>query len=79
MVEAVFFLSLVLVAVVQMIKMALPTVQSWLTIVVAVGLGIALAFIDVHIGVTDITIAQGIVIALGAVGISVAAEKAGGA
>ena len=78
LVEATIFVPLMIVAVTQMVKMAVPGVKAWITIAVALLLGVVVALLDVHIGVEDITIASGIVLALGAVGISVAASKAGG-
>lgn len=78
MVEAALFISLVIIAITQMIKMALPQISGWVTILVALAVGVGVALVDGVIGVTDITIAQGVVFALGAIGITVAAGKAGG-
>ena len=78
MVEAFIFIPLIILALTQLIKMAIPQVAGWLTIIVAVLLGILISLIDTFIGVVDVTIAQGIVFALEAIGISVIANKAGG-
>lgn len=78
MVEATLFISLVIVAATQLIKMAAPTVVSWLTIIVALVIGVVIALVDTYIGVTDISIAQGIVAAFGAIGLSTLANKAAG-
>lgn len=78
MVEATLFVPLMIVAVTQIVKMILPNVKGWLTIIVAIVLGVVVAMLDTHIGVTDITIAQGIVLALEAIGVTVLAKKAGG-
>lgn len=78
MVEAVVFIPLIIIAVTQMIKMALPQITGFVTILVAGIVGVAVALIDTHIGVADVTIAQGLVLALGAVGITAVAAKAGG-
>lgn len=78
MVEAGLFVSLIIVAITQMIKMAAPAVVGWVTIAVAFVVAILIALVDNLIGVTDISIAEGIVYALGAVGISAVAGKAGG-
>ena len=78
MVEATLFVPLMIVAVIQIVKMILPNVKGWLTIIVAIVLGVVVAMLDTHIGVTDITIAQGIVLALEAIGVTVLAKKAGG-
>lgn len=78
-VEATLFIPLIILATTQLIKKAIPSVQGWLTIIVALLLGVLVAFVDTKIGVVpDINVAQGIVLGLGAIGISVAANKAGG-
>lgn len=78
LVQASLFIPLLILAVTQLIKMAVPAVKGWVTIVVALVVGVVVALIDTNIGVADITIAQGLVYALGAIGISVVASKAGG-
>lgn len=78
MVEAAIFIPLIIVAITQMIKMALPQISGFVTVLVALAVGIVVALIDKSIGVTDITIAQGVVFALGAIGITAVAAKAGG-
>lgn len=77
-VQASLFIPLLIVAVVQLVKMALPTVKGWFTVIVALVVGIVVALIDTNIGVQNITVAQGIVYALGAIGITTAFAKAGG-
>lgn len=78
MTDALVFIPLMIVAITQIIKMAVPAVQGWVTLAVAAVVGMIVALLDVHIGVQDITIAQGLMAALTAVGISVVAGKAGG-
>lgn len=78
MVEATIFIPLIIIAVTQMIKMALPQINGFVTVLVALCVGVIVALIDTSIGVTDVSIAEGIVAALGAVGISALASKAGG-
>lgn len=78
MVEAALFVPLVIIAVTQMVKMALPGVAGWFTIVIAFLVGILVALVDGPIGVTDISIAQGVVFALEAIGVTAVASKAGG-
>lgn len=78
MVEATIFIPLLIIAVTQMLKMAFPQITGFLTIVVAFVVGIVVALVDKEIGVVDVTIAQGLVLALGAVGITTLASKAGG-
>lgn len=79
LVQASIFIPLLIVAATQIIKMLLPTVTGWLTIVVALALGVGVALADTSIGVADISVAQGMVLALGAIGLSTLAKKAGGA
>lgn len=78
MVEATLFIPLLIVAVTQMVKMALPQITGFVTILVAFVVGVFVALVDTSIGVVDVTVAQGLVLALGAVGISTLASKAGG-
>lgn len=78
MVQAALFIPLLILALTQLIKMAFPQITGWLTVVVALVVGVVVAMVDTNIGVADITVAQGIVYALGAIGISVAFSKAGG-
>lgn len=78
MVEATIFVPLAIVAATQIIKMAFPQVSGWVTILVAMVVGVVAALIDGAIGVTDITVAQGLLFAFEAVGVATLASKAGG-
>lgn len=78
MVDAIVFIPLVIIAITQMVKMVFPQITGFLTILVAFGVGVVVALVDRSIGVTDISIAQGLVYALGAIGITAVAAKAGG-
>lgn len=78
LVQATIFIPLLIIAVTQIVKMFVPAVNGAITILVALALGVVVALVDTHIGVADINIAQGVVLALGAVGITVLASKAGG-
>ena len=78
MVDANIFIPLLIIAVTQMIKMAFPRITGFVTILVAFMVGVVVALVDKEIGVVDVTIAQGLVLALGAVGITALASKAGG-
>lgn len=78
MTEAALFIPLIIIAITQMVKMALPQVTGFITIIIAFVVGLVVALIDSAIGVTDITIAQGLILALSAVGITAIAAKAGG-
>lgn len=77
--ESVLFLSVVIVALTQLVKMALPEqVHGWLTILVALVMGIVASLLADWLGLDATTPAEGIVSALGAIGISTAFGKAGG-
>lgn len=78
MVEAAIFIPLIILAVTQIIKQAAPAVKGWVTILTAFIVGIVVALLDTHIGVVNVTVAQGIVFALEAIGLSTLAAKAGG-
>lgn len=78
LVDATIFIPLVIIAVTQMIKMALPQISGFVTILVAFGVGIVIALVDTAIGVRDVSIAEGLISALGAVGVTALASKAGG-
>lgn len=78
MVEAALFIPLIIIAATQMIKMAQPQISGFVTILVAFGVGLVIALVDTTIGVVDVTIAQGLVFALEAVGVTALASKAGG-
>lgn len=76
--DAIVFIGLVIVAITQIIKMFVPAVNGGVTVIVALVIGVLVALVDQFIGVVDITIAQGIVAALSAIGLSSLAGKAGG-
>ena len=78
LVQASLFIPLLILAATQLIKKLLPTVQGWLTVFVALALGVVVALVDTQIGVANISVAQGIVMALEAIGLSILAKKAGG-
>lgn len=76
--DAVVFIGLVIVAITQIIKMFVPAVSGGVTVIVAFAVGILVALVDQYIGVVDITIAEGVVASLSAIGLSALAGKAGG-
>lgn len=77
MIEATLFIPLLIIAITQALKLTVA-IKGLFTILVALVVGIIVSLIDVQIGVTNITIAQGIVYALGAVGVTTVASKVGG-
>lgn len=77
--ESVVFLSVVILALTQLVKMALPEqVHGWITIIIAFAMGVLVALFAPMLGIVETTIAEGVVAALGAIGISSAFGKAGG-
>ena len=75
--DSVIFIGAAIIAVTQAVKIALPQVSGAVTILVAVLVGVLVALLDTHIGVADITVAQGIMIALAAVGVHTTAKQIG--
>lgn len=78
MIEALVFIPLVIVALTQLVKRFVPKVHDEITILVALLVGVVVAIVDVYIGVTDISIAQGLVLSFTAIGLNTLANKAGG-
>lgn len=68
MIDSAIFIGAIIIAITQAIKFLSPKVTGIVTMVVAVLVGIAVALVDKSIGVVDISVAQGILIALGAIG-----------
>ena len=75
MVEATLFISAAIIGITEFIKTLSPKVSGALTIVVAVVVGLVVALSDAQIGVQGISIAQGIMTALGSVGVVTVANK----
>lgn len=77
MIDSVIFIGAVIAGVTQFIKGFHPKISGSVTIAVAVLVGVLVALLDTHVGVTDITIAQGIMIALGASGVVSGVQNVG--
>lgn len=78
MIQGAIFIGAIIIAVTQFIKIITPSqVDSKWTIPIAVAIGILVALLDTHIGIADITVAQGILIALGAVGVHTTVSQIG--
>lgn len=75
MVESAAFIGAAIIAVTQFVKYLAPNVSGAITILVAVVLGVVVALLDTEIGVVDITVAEGIMVALAAVGVVTTASK----
>ena len=77
--NSIIFLSVVIIALTQMVKMALPErVYGWITILIALVVGVLAAVFAPVLGLEHMTIADGVAAALGAIGITATAGKAGG-
>lgn len=77
MIESTVFIGAVIVALTQVVKFLVPQVNGAVTIGVAVLVGIVVALLDAAIGVIDITVAEGILIALGSSGVITTAQALG--
>lgn len=75
--ETVLFIGTVITGVTQFIKLLSPYVSGAVTIAAAVVVGIFVALLDIYMGVPNITVAEGITIALGAVGVTGTAKMIG--
>ena len=77
MVESAVFIGAGIIAVTQFVKFLVPKVHGAVTIAVAVAVGVLVALLDTSIGVADVTAAQGVLIALSAVGVHTTAKQVG--
>ncbi len=77
MIEATVFIGAVIIGLTQGIKYLIPNITGWVTILVAIIVGVIVALTDQLIGVTDISVAQGLMIALASVGATTVASKIG--
>jgi hypothetical protein len=77
MVQSTVFIGAIIIAVTQFIKFVAPKVNGELTILAAIIVGVVVALLDTHIGIADISVAQGVLTALGAVGVHSVASQVG--
>jgi len=77
MIEGTLFIGAVIIAATQFVKSLVPEVNGAITIGIAVVVGILVALLDTQIGVVNISVAQGILIALAAVGVHTTARQIG--
>lgn len=75
MIDSAIFIGAIIIAITQAFKLLSPKVSGIITMVVAVVVGIIVAAISTPIGLTHISIAQGILIALGSVGVHTVASS----
>jgi len=78
MVDANVFIVTMIIAITQMIKMAAPKIAGWATIIIAILVGLVVSILAAPLGVAQVSIAQGIIDGLTAIGVTVLASKAGG-
>lgn len=69
MIDSVVFIGALIIAVTQAIKIVVPQVSGAVTIIVALLIGVLVALLDTSIGLVNISVAQGILIALASVGV----------
>lgn len=69
MIDNTILIGAIIVAVTQAIKFLSPVVRGVVTMIVAVLVGVITALLSTQIGLPHITVAQGILIALGAIGV----------
>jgi len=77
MVESTLFIGAVIVALTQVVKYLAPNINGAVTILVAAVVGVLVGLTDGLIGVTDVSVAQGLMIALAAVGTITTAQSFG--
>ena len=75
MVESTLFIGAVIAGITQLFKLWLPAVESRWTIIIALLVGVIVGLFDQVIGVTDVTVAQGVMTAFAAAGAIATAEK----
>lgn len=81
MVEAIAFIGLAIVALVQLGKFLFPKegekrdVRGAAVIIGAALLGVVVGIVDTEIGIVDVSIAQGLILALDAVGLHTLARE----
>lgn len=71
------FIGAIIAGVTEAIRSAHPAVKGWVTVAVAAAVGLAVALLDVHIGVENISPAVGIMTGLGAAGVAGIVKKIG--
>jgi hypothetical protein len=75
MIDGSIFIGAIIIAITQAVRILSPAVNGIVTMVVAVLTGIIVALVSSPIGLTHITVAQGILIALGSIGVHTVASS----
>lgn len=76
-VQAIVFIGAIIAGVTEAIRSLSPKVQGWVTVLVAVVVGVLIALLDKEIGVQNVSVAQGILIGLGTAGVAGTVKKIG--
>ena len=74
MVDSALFIGAIIIAITQTIKIIVPGVSGAVTIIVALFVGALVGLLNTSIGVADISVAQGILVALASVGVHTVAS-----
>lgn len=75
MVEGLLFISTVIVAVTEAVRLLVPKVNGAVTIAVAAAVGVLVALLDKEIGVTSLSVAEGLLVGLSSAGVVAVAKK----
>lgn len=67
--DSTLLIGAIIIGVTQALKFLSPRITGIVTLVTALVVGIVIALVDTQIGLANISVAQGILIALGAVGV----------
>lgn len=73
--DSALFIGTIIIAVTQLCKYLSPRINGIVTMVTAVIVGIVTALLSTQIGLAHITVAQGILIALSAIGVHTVASN----
>jgi hypothetical protein len=73
--DSTLLIGAIIIALTQTLKFFSPKITGIVTVVVALVVGAVIALVDVNIGLANITVAQGLLIALGAVGVHTTATS----
>lgn len=73
--ESTLLIGALIIALTQSVKLLSPKITGIVTVLVALVVGIVVALVDTQIGIKDITVAQGIIVALAAIGVHTTASS----
>lgn len=77
MIDSVVFIGAIIIAITQAVKITFPNVNGAVTILVAILVGILVAVFSTPLGIVSISVAQGILTALAAVGVHTTVSRIG--